>query len=143
MLCNVSETAPAESSIEFKVVAKSAEQRVVYGWAYVSTVDGEQVVDHSGEIIKLDELQKGARLFMKEQRLSGEMHDGDAANVVVESLIVSDELVKAMPDVFVQDGGPRGWLIGVEVNAETYKRVSDGSRLMFSIEGRTRRRPAA
>lgn len=139
MLCHVS----AEATLEFKVVSKSAEQHIVYGWAYVSELDGEQVVDHSGEVIKIDELRKGARLFMREQRASGEMHEGQAENVVVESIVITDELVKAMPEVFVQEGGPRGWLIGVEVNAETFKRVNDGSRLMFSIEGKTRRRSTA
>lgn len=134
----------SETQVEFKVVSKSAEQRIVYGWAYCSKdADGEQVVDHSGEVIKIDELRKGARLFMREQRASGEMHEGVAENVVVESIVVTDELVKAMPDVFVQNDGPRGWLIGVEVNAETFKRVADGSRLMFSIQGQTRRRAAS
>lgn len=132
------------TTIEFKVVSKSEDQHIVYGWAYCSKdADGAQVVDHSGEVIKIDELRKGARLFMREQRASGEMHQGSAENVVVESLVVTDELVKAMPDVFAQNDGPRGWLIGVEVSAETFKRVKDKSRLMFSIQGQSQRRDAA
>lgn len=143
-MCTLRLVSGRETTIEFEVVSKSEDQRIVYGWAYCSKdAKGEQVVDHSGELIKIDELRKGARLFMREQRASGEMHEGTAENVVVESLVVTDELVKAMPDVFVQNDGPRGWLIGVEVSSETFKRVKDKSRLMFSIQGQSRRRSAA
>lgn len=124
--------------IEFTIVRKAEEHRVVYGWAYVSEDEqGVQVVDHSTEFIPIAELEKAQWHFVKEARAGGEMHEGEAGAVLVASLVFTDEIVKALG--IAEDGVKRGWFVGFEVPEATFAKVKDGSRLMFSIEGTAQR----
>jgi len=133
--------APAETveaDVGFDVFFKSAPvDHVIYGWAYVSKDErGRQVVDHSGEAITIEELRKGAHFFLRESREADDMHEGDPIGAVVESLVVTDDLVKALPNVFVQGEGPRGWLVGIDASPEIHGKIKVGERLMLSIAGK-------
>lgn len=132
--------AATQSAIEFKVVAKRAEDRVVYGWAYVCKRGGEQVVDHSGDFILPEDLERAQWKFVKDARAGGEMHEGDADARLVASLVFTDDVVKALA---LPDETNRGWFVGFEVPEGTFAKVKDGSLLMFSIEGQARAKEVA
>lgn len=121
--------------LNVSIVRKDERRRVVYGWAYQSEgADGVQVVDHSGETIDIDELEKAMHGFMKSSRESGENHNGeDVGNVVVECIVFTKEKLEAMG---LEAGSvPLGAWIGVEVSAATFAKVMSGELTMFSIEG--------
>jgi hypothetical protein len=128
--------------LNFEVIAKSAETRVIYAWASVSKdAAGAPVVDLDGDHIPISVLEKASHRFMKESRQSGDMHEGEPDGIVVASIVTTPELQKALG---IQDGGlPQGWLIGVEVPAAVVEDVKKGDRLQMSIEGKARVREAA
>lgn len=47
-----------------KVSKTNSSYQVAYGWAYVCKKDGETVVDHSGDIWDITEIEKTARQFV-------------------------------------------------------------------------------
>ena len=108
------------------------EQRMVWGWAYLCVdANGDQVVDHSGQIVAMDDIQKAAEGFMMESRVGGQNHEG-TAGFVCQSIVVTDELASEL-GLTTQK---RGWLIGFKVtDDEAWEGVKSGKFKMFSIGG--------
>lgn len=79
------------------------------------------------------ELESAAAEFVKSERRGGEMHSGPAPSELIASVVLTDEIQKALgiPAGVV----PQAWFVGFEVPPETFAKVKQGSRLMFSIEG--------
>lgn len=120
--------------IQFDVLSKNAEQRIVYGYANViETIEGKPIVDLQRDVIFADDLEKAAANFLKEYRQGGEMHRGQAPNELIASVVLTRDVQKALgiPEKVL----PVGWFVGFEVPSETFDKVKEGSRLMFSIEG--------
>ena len=120
--------------VGFKVVAKDDARRWVFGWASVAkTKKGETVIDRHGDAILIEDLEEAAAEFVKFYRRGGEMHDGAAPSELIACLVFTPEVQKALgiPDGTV----PQGMFVGFEVPPETFRKVVDGSMLMFSIEG--------
>lgn len=110
----------------------------VRGWAIVSSVDGKTIVDWQGDEVSVDELRKAAHQFIVDARVAKAMHSGEQIGEVVESVIVDDQLAKALS---IGDGR-RGWFIGMLVTSDAVrKRVRSGELRSFSIGGRGRRIP--
>ena len=134
-------TATKDVTLKFQIISKSEERRQVFGWAYVSKDrDGKQVQDFSGDIVPVEELEKAAYGFLKEARVGGEMHEGDAPNQLIASLVFTEPIQKALglPEGVL----PQGWFVGFEVSADTFAKVKAGSLLCFSIEGQALTRSA-
>jgi hypothetical protein len=129
-----SKAATKDVTLKFQIISKSEERRQVFGWAYVSKDrDGKQVQDFSGDIVHVDELEKAAYGFLKDARVGGEMHEGDAPNQLIASLVFTEQIQKALG---IPEGTlPQGWFVGFEVTPETFAKVKGGSLLCFSIEG--------
>lgn len=108
------------------------EQRMVWGWAYVcQDENGQQVVDHSGQIVELAEIHKAAHEFMQESRLGGEMHAGEAGSVP-ESIVVTDAVAQELGIT----SRKRGWFIGYHVDDDAaWEGVKSGRYQAFSIGG--------
>src|SRR5262249_45959914 len=125
-------------TLTFEVIRKSAEKRQVFGWASVSLDrDGHPVVDLGGELIPVEELEKAAYAFVKDSRVGGEMHEGDATNQLIASVVFTDDIPRALK---IPAGTlPVGWFVGFEVTPEAFERVKQGTRLAFSIQGFARR----
>jgi len=121
-------------TLEFRIVAKNAEQRRVFGWFSVTKDrEGRQIVDLQKDVIFDDDLEEAAYDFVKQFRAGGEMHEGRAPNELIASLVFTDEIKKALE---IPPGTmPNGWFGGFEVPAPTFQKVKEGNRLMFSIEG--------
>ena len=121
-------------------ITKTDEQRnLVFGWAYTSvTKDGEQVIDHSGEMIDPVDLEDAAYLFNIAFRKTGEMHEGDALGELVESFVSTEEKQKMMG---LPSGTlPQGWWVGFYIDDDqVFEKVKSGEYQMFSIQGRASR----
>jgi len=121
--------------IQLAIVRKDAKRHIVYGWAYVAKdVNGLQVIDHSDELVAIEDLETAIHGFMKSSRASGIGHDGqDHGGAVVECVVFTKEKLEAMG---LEPGSvPFGAWIGVEISDATYARVESGELTMFSIEG--------
>lgn len=120
-----------------KIAKLDQENHIVWGWAYVVQKNGEQVIDHSEQMIELEEVQKAAHGFIAESRIGGVMHE-EPAGEIVDSIFFSEELQKAL-DI---DLGQVGWFIGFKVSDESvWSRVLDGELRMFSIGGTAKETP--
>lgn len=125
------------------------EKRQVFGWASVTHVDGEPVIDRQGDYIPLDELEDAAYTYVIDSRKGGDMHRrvGKAASGadapvhvsdMIESFVVTPEKLKAMG--LPADAVNPGWWVGYKVNDdEQWQLVKDGKRLGFSVHGAGRR----
>lgn len=119
--------------ISFEFTKADATGAYVRGWASVVSVDGKQVEDAQGDIVEIDVLRTAAHQFITDQRVAKAMHRGGQVGEVVESMIIDDDIAKALG---ISDGR-RGWFIGMRVDDEGIrKRVRSGELRAFSIGGR-------
>jgi len=128
-------------------VVKSAEvlkldtaRRIAWGWASVSTLKGEMVVDRQGDIIAPDEMEKMADRFMASARTAKAMHEGDGIGEVLHSLPLTAELAKALG----LESDREGWIIGMKIHDDAvWQKFVTKEFTGFSIGGSAKRRPAA
>lgn len=115
-----------------KITKVNEELGVIYGWASVTTKGGELVVDSQGEAIETIEIVKAAHKFVCDARVAKVMHQGGEVGEIVESLVFSEDIQKALGIEL----GLEGWFIGMRVpNDDLRKQVRDGDLPMFSIGG--------
>jgi len=108
------------------------EQRVVYGWAYVSTYKGEVFEDSHNDTISTEELVKAANDFMLDVRQAKAMHKGDSIGEVIHSLPISNDIAKAL-DIQTDR---EGWIIAMKIHDdEVWEGVKSGKYRGFSIGG--------
>lgn len=110
------------------------DQHLVFGWANVSSQNGEILTDTHDDQIDIADLEKAAYEFNLYFRETGVHHTGDAVGRVVESFVVTPEKLEKMG--LDQDALPMGWWLGVQVeDDETFEKVKKGKLSMFSIQG--------
>jgi cation transport regulator ChaB len=108
------------------------DKRLVYAWAYVCQKDGEQVVDHSGDIMDEAEMEKMAYDFMESYRDGGERHQKTGVATAVASM----PFTKDIQDALGIDTGKIGWFIVFKVHDnEVWEKVKNGTYKMLSIGG--------
>lgn len=106
--------------------------RVAYGWAYVSLNKDGTVVDHSGDVWEIDEVRKTAHEFVLDCRVGGESHVKKGGAELVESIVFTNDVQKALGI----DLGKEGWFVGFRVtDPELLQKVESGEYPMFSIGG--------
>lgn len=122
-----------------EITKRDDEQQMVWGWAYVTDMNGQTVVDYSGESADWEEVQKAAHGFMLESREGDVMHVSPVAGHIVDSLFFSPEIQKALGI----DLGKIGWFIGYHVeDPEIWQDVKAGKFQAFSIAGTAIKEPA-
>lgn len=135
----------ADNSVVFKGVFTEIDedQRTAFGWASVTEIGGQPVVDRQGDYITTEDIEKAAYEYVHKSRVGGDMHKrtpsmmGDSAHKVsdmIESVVFTDEKIAKMglPDDF-----PRGWWVGYKIHDdETWNLVKSGERTGFSIHGK-------
>ena len=120
-------------SVEGQIVKQLDEERLAFGWAYVSTVNGEISLDHSEEFIRPDQIAKAATNFMLSMRTAKAMHSGGKIGEVVHSMPLTNEIAKALG---IQSGR-EGWLVAIKVyDDQVWQDVKSGKLAAFSIGGR-------
>lgn len=120
-------------NLECQVLKRDDEERLVYGWAYVSTDKGEISLDHSGEFIRPEQIAKSATNFMLSMRTAKRMHSGGKIGEVVHSMPLTHEISKALG---IQSDR-EGWLVAIKVyDDQVWQDVKSGKLAAFSIGGR-------
>lgn len=108
------------------------EMRTVFGWASVIKEGSEIVVDTQGDMILESDLQKAVHEFVISERVGKAMHEGEKIAELVESLVFTEQLQKALGI----DLKKVGWFIGMKILSEdVWKRVKAGELKAFSIGG--------
>lgn len=117
------------------VVKSSDDEMRAWGWLYVTNDEqGNQVIDHSGEYIKAEDLEPAVYDYMLFSRTGGDNHKEMNVATIIESMFVSPEKLDAMG--LSKDGARTGWWVGFQVHdEETWRRVKSGEYKMFSIGG--------
>lgn len=124
---------------KFKIMKSDDDKMLAFGWASVSMrVDGEVIEDWQKDIVEPEELEKAAYSFVELYREGGEMHERGGAAVLIESVVFTEEKMKA---IGIPEGMlPIGWWIGFKVtDPDVWEKVKDGTYPMFSIEGEAER----
>jgi hypothetical protein len=115
------------------------DRRIVWGWASVSTMKGELVVDRQGDRIAPAQMEKMADGFMRSARAAKAMHEGDDVGEVIHSLPLTKELAAALGIQTDREG----WITGTYVASDAeWAKVLAGEYAGFSIGGKARRKPA-
>lgn len=115
-----------------QVTKVDEEQRLVYGWASVTSVRGEPVVDSQGDVISDDTLTKAAHDFILDSRAGKVMHAGRRVADVVESVMLTADVQKALGI----DAGQTGWFICMKFrDDEVWEKVKQEGISGFSIGG--------
>lgn len=114
------------------VLKVDKEQRIVWGWASVSTLKGELVVDHHGHQIEPHEMEAAANEFMLSVRTAKAMHKGSKVGEVIHSFPLTKELGEALG----VSSDKEGWIIAMKIHDdETWEKVKTGEFGAFSIGG--------
>ena len=126
-----------------EIVKVDEEQGRVFGWAYVFTKDGEQVEDHSGDIV--DTAESRAALedawfdYVKNHRTGDLDHEQFGVSKLIESFFFTKEKAGLMG----LTSGREGMWVGYEFNRDTPEGLqaweTAKTRGAFSIVGRGRR----
>ena len=130
---------PAVQKGRFKIAKSDDDKMLSFGWANVYiTADWELIEDYQEDIIEPEELESAAYKFAELYREGGEMHERGGAAVLIESVVFTEEKMKAMG---IPEGTlPVGWWIGFKVlDEDVWEKVKSGEYPMFSIEGEAER----
>lgn len=123
----------------FKITKSDDDKRLAFGWASVSMrVDGEVIEDWQSDIVEPEELENAAYNFVELYREGGEMHERGGVAILIESVVFTEEKMKA---IGIPEGTlPIWWWIGFKVlDDDVWEKVKDGTYPMFSIEGEAER----
>ena len=128
----VVETIMQKSEADFKVIKVDDEQRIIYGWASVTKVDDQLLMDRQGDYIETDTLHKAVNTFMKGVRVGKLMHQGDQVGQIIHSFPVSKEIMGALGIQTTKEG----WITGYYVEDDNlWADVKSGKYAAFSIGG--------
>lgn len=126
-----------------EIAKMDSAKRQVFGFAMVTHIDGEPVIDRQGDFTPLEEIEKAAYTYVIESRKGGDMHarDGDKplhTSDLVESFVITPEKLQQMG--LEENALPHGWWVGFKVNDDKqWQDVVEKRRTGFSIHGSGRR----
>lgn len=119
-----------------RIVKIDPDQRLVYGWISIVEKNGEAVIDTQGDVITEAELVKMAHRYVQDARVAKMMHDGQPVGTLVESMIFTKEVQKALGI----DLGHVGWWGVYKINDDdAWAKVKSGEMTAFSIGGNGQR----
>ncbi len=108
-----------DTKLSGEIVKVDEEQGRVYGWAYTFTKDGEQVVDHSGDVIDTPEarnsLEEAFVTYVKDHRTGDLDHESFGVSRLIEAAFMSTEKAALMGVSAEREGL---W-VGYEFNRDT------------------------
>lgn len=131
------DVAPTTVHIEHRVAKFNEDQRKVWGWFSVTSIGSDHVVDHERDVIRIETLQKAAHDYVGRSRKGDQMHDEQTSAVLVDSIVFTREVQKALGI----DLGVEGWFGGYHVLSDAaWEKVKSGEYRGFSIGGTAVRR---
>ena len=105
---------------------------LVFGWAIVCKQDGQEYYDTQDDHIPEDSMLRASADFMKNSRVSLDMHSGDKTGDVVFAFPMTSEIAESLGIVTKNTG----LLIAIKPSEEIFKQFQSGARTGFSIGGR-------
>jgi hypothetical protein len=131
---SVSDLTKSETPVQ--ILKFDEEQRIIYGFASVVSVNGKPLVDLHGDIISSKTMEKAATEFMLGTRKGLTMHSGEQTTTIVHSM----PLTKEVMDALGISSEKEGWAIAVKVHDDqTWQDAKSGKFTGFSIGGRARK----
>ncbi len=119
-------------NIPVQIKKVDADRQMVFGWASVSTRDGQLIVDKQNDIIEPHELENAAYEYVMHSRDGGEMHIKKGVAQCIESCVLTNEKQSAMGISLPHEA----WWVGFLVNdADTWSKYKDGTYSEFSVGG--------
>ena len=111
---------------------------LVFGYAIVSKINGEDYYDLHGDHIPEDSMLKASMEFMKSYRVSGDMHqrDGDGNPVQDGNVVFAFPMTKEIADSLNITVEKTGLLVAIQPSAEVLAKFETGEYPGFSIGGR-------
>jgi len=111
---------------------------LVFGYAIVSKINGEDYYDLHGDHIPEDSMLKASMEFMKSYRVSGDMHqrDGDGNPVQDGNVVFAFPMTKEIADSLNITVEKTGLLVAIQPSAEVLAKFETGEYTGFSIGGR-------
>lgn len=139
IITKVTDSGDVEWSKPFDIVKVDGDDKQqVFGWASISSIGGEDVVDKQDDIIPEDELERAAYDYVLYHRQQGDMHERMGVGRVIESMMFTKE----KQGLLGIDLDLVGWWIGFKVDDPgVWKRIKAGDLPEFSIGGKATREP--
>jgi hypothetical protein len=130
---DVSVSELTKSALDGSIFRVDEEQRMVWGWASVTKVNGNYVVDRHGHVITSEVMLAAATAFMEKTiRKAKTEHYGEPVGAVIHSLPLTQELCKALGISCDKEG----WIIGMKIYDDgVWAMVKAGEFPAFSIGG--------
>lgn len=120
------------------IIKVDEEQRMIWGWASVTSERGVPIVDRQGDVLDDEELMPAVHQFMTDSRSGGNMHKQMGIGTVVESMVFTPALQAALGI----DLQKTGWFVGIKVADDaTWAAVKNGTLRAFSLGGSGVRHP--
>jgi len=136
-----------EGAFDFVINVTKADpdKQFIFGWASISTVNGQLVVDKQDDMIEIAELEKAAYDFVIYSREHGQMHSTRGTGRCIESCVFTPE--KAAVGITAKNENGEalmGWWVGFHItNADTWATHKAGGFPEFSIGGRATPHPVS
>jgi hypothetical protein len=121
-----------------QVVKVSPRLGLVFGYAIVSKVQGEDYYDHHGDHIPEDAMLKAAVNFMASERMACDMHERDENGEVVKAgqILFAYPMTQEIADSLDIVVKQTGLLVAMKPSPEVLKKFESGEYTGFSIGGR-------
>lgn len=131
-------------TVEIKKVDE--DQRLVFGWWYTARdpdalvadpehiMDDGTVVDHSGDTLSVEEMEKMSYAYVRDSRAGRNMHKGEPVAVLVEGVVFTPEkrAMMGIPDGILPDAAWGGWFVHDD---DTWGRIKSGELSELSFGG--------
>jgi cation transport regulator ChaB len=136
-----------ELTIDGEIAKVDADLGQVFGWASITKINGEPVVDLQNDYLETHELEKAAYDYVLKSRIGGEMHERmkksapKQVGTLIESMMLTPEKIEKMG---LPEDTPHGWWVGFQVSkddigSEAWENVKKGKYTGFSIHGMGKR----
>ena len=115
-----------------------------YGWAYVMSKDGQQITDHSGDVIDTPEarasLEDAFTKYVQDHRTGDLDHETFGVSKLIEAAFITKEKAELMGMTTSREGLWVGYQIDrtTEAGRKAWGLVKSGERAALSIVGRGR-----
>lgn len=119
------------NTVSCEVVKMDASRRLVFGFAVVSKIDGEDYYDRHGDHIPEDEVLNASLAFAKSAAPANVNHKGPDVGSHPFVFPLTTEIAKSLGI----ETSRTGLLIGQQVDPETFAKFESGELRAFSIEG--------